>query len=98
VIINSVDPRDIEWEVDQPIYRVYFWHHPLALLGWTPQQHMGYHCDEYRVRDAKDVHEVLAWAQTTARPEQTITVYVEHLHQGSPGLIRLAGTDPTAPH
>ena len=94
MIIEGVDPRDIEWEVDQPVYRVYFWHQPPAPPG-IPQQHMGYHCDEYRLRDATDVHEVLAWAERTAPPEQTFTLYVEHLHENSPGLIHLAGVDPT---
>ena len=28
VIIEGVDPRDTQWEVDQPVYRVYFWHPP----------------------------------------------------------------------
>lgn len=25
MLIESVDPRDVRWEVDHPRYRVYFW-------------------------------------------------------------------------
>jgi len=73
---------------------VYFWHQPPAPPD-IPQSSMGYHCDEYRLRGAGDVHEVLDWATSTARAEQTFTLYVEHLHDGRPGLIHLAGDDPT---
>ena len=31
VFTEGVDPRDIKWEVDQPVYRVYFWYQPPAL-------------------------------------------------------------------
>jgi hypothetical protein len=58
---------------------------------------MGYHCDEHRVRGAVDVHEVVDWARKAARPERTFTLYVEHLQNGQPGLIHLAGRDPTVP-
>ena len=94
--IEGVDPRDIEWEVDQPVYRVYFWHQPPAPPGISQQQ-MGYHCSEYRLQGAVDVHEVIDWAWATARPDQTFTLYVEHLQDGQPGLIHLAGRDPTVP-
>ncbi len=96
VIIEGVDPRDTEWEAEEPVYRVYFWHQQLAPLG-IAQQHMGYVCDEHRLRGAADVMEVIAWAEATARPEQTFTLYVEHLQAGRPGLIHLAGSDPTDP-
>ena len=85
--------RDIEWQVDQPVYCVYFWYQPPAPPG-VRQQDMGYHCDGHRVLSAADVHEVLDDAITTVRPAQSFTLYVEHLHWG-PGLIRLAGVDPT---
>jgi hypothetical protein len=56
---------------------------------------MGYVSDEYRVTEARDVSEVIAWAQATARDEQTFTLYVEHDSEVGPGLILLAGKDPT---
>jgi hypothetical protein len=94
VIIEGVDPRDIEWEVEQPIYRVYYWHQPPAPPG-IRQSDVMYHCEEHRISGASDVNEVLAWARSTARPEQTFVLYVEHMQDGSAGLIRLAGVDPT---
>jgi hypothetical protein len=56
---------------------------------------MAYHSDEYRLREAADVHEVIAWAHEKARPEQTFTLYVELVQAGEIGLIHLAGSDPT---
>ncbi len=84
----------------QPVYRVCFGHQPPAPPGIS-QQHMGtnmgYHGDECRLRGAADVLEVINWAVAAARPEQTFTLYVEHLQDGQPGLIHLAGSDPTVP-
>jgi hypothetical protein len=48
MIIELIDPRDIEHEVDQAVYRVYFWHRPPPPQGVTPE-YMAYHCEEYRV-------------------------------------------------
>jgi hypothetical protein len=96
VIVESTDPRDTEWEVEEPVYRVYFWHQPLAPNG-VPREHAMFHSDEYRLSEAVDVGEVLDWARTTARPDQTFTLYVEHRHGDSPGLIHLLGVDPTVP-
>ena len=97
MIIEGVDPRDTQWEIDQPVYRVYFWHQPPAPPD-IPQEHMGYHCDEHRLAGAEDIHEVLRWATEAARPEQTFTLYVEvNASDRGPGLIHLAGIDPTIP-
>lgn len=93
VIIEGVDPRDTQWEVDKPVYRVYFWHQPDAPPG-VAQQHVMWHCDEYRLSDAVDVEEVLGWARTNARPEQTFVVYVEQRDAQRSGLVRLLGVDP----
>lgn len=93
MIIELVDPRGIEHEVDQPVYRVYFWHRPAAIPG-VAQEDMAYHCEEYRLEGASDVHEVISWATMRARPEQTYILYVEHHVDGRPGLMRLAGRDP----
>ena len=96
MIIEGIDPRDTKWEVDSPVYRVYFWHQPPAPPGIPPETVM-YHSDEYRLSDVVDVAEVLAWARTTARADQTFTLYVEHQDSGGPGLIQLMGDDPTIP-
>lgn len=95
VIIEGVDPRDTQWEVDKPVYRVYFWHQPDAPPG-VAQQHVMWHCDEHRLSDAVDVEEVLGWARTKARPEQTFVVYVEQRDAQRSGLVRLFGVDPNS--
>ena len=94
MIVQGIDPRDTEWEVEEPVYRVYFWHQPLAPAG-VPQEHMMFHSDEYQLSGAVDVGEVLDWARSTARRDQTFTLYVEHRHGEGPGLIHLMGVDPT---
>jgi hypothetical protein len=91
---SSVDPRDTLWEVDRPTFRVYFWHQQAAPAD-IPQHVMAYVSDEYRLTEASDVFEVIAWARATARDEQTFTLYVEQDSDVGPGLIRLAGVDPT---
>lgn len=80
---EGVDPRDIEWEREHPVYRVYFWGR-----GYS---------DEHRLLDAADVYEVLEWARRTAKSDETFTLYVEHHDGRAVGLLRLAGTDPTVP-
>ena len=96
MIIEHVDPRDVSWEDDRPTYRVYFWHQPPAAPE-VPQERMGYHCDEYRLLDAADVHEVITWATGRARSDQTYTLYVEHRDSADRlGLVILAGSEPTA--
>ncbi|WP_210650492.1 hypothetical protein [Nocardioides sp. SYSU D00065] len=95
MIIEGVDPRDAQWEVDRPVYRVYFWHQPEAPPG-VEQQHVMWHCDEYRLRDAVDVEEVLDWARAEARQDQSFVVYVEQRDAERSGLVRLLGVDPTS--
>ncbi len=91
---EGVDPRDVTWEDDRPIYRVYFWGRGTA-PAHVPPDLVGYYCNENRMLGASDVHEVIAWANQTAKPNETYTLYVEHQHAGETGLIQLAGTDPT---
>lgn len=93
MIIDGDDPRDTEWEVDRPVYRVYFWHQPEARPG-AAQRHAMWHCDEYRLSDATDVQEVLDWARNTARSDQTFVIYVEQREAQRSGLARLLGVDP----
>ena len=82
---TPVDPRDITWEVEHPTYRVYFWSHD------------GSACDEWRVTEAPDVHEVLAWAEQRVGEGRSYQVFVEVAPESGLGLLRLRGSDPTAP-
>ena len=93
--VRPVDPRDTAWEVDTPAYRVYFWLQP---PGSSPsgEGQMAWVSDEYEVEDA-DVAVVLEWANSKTSPGQTFTLYALVNCNGTPGLVRLAGTDPTAP-
>lgn len=91
--IEGVDPRDIEWELDCPVYRVYFWSQPAG--GAAPAM---YHAEEHRITGARDVHDVIAWATDKSRPDQVFTLYVEHTAHGSRGLIRLGGEGPACGH
>jgi hypothetical protein len=92
--VRQVDPRDIGWEVDSPSYRVYFWERRPAPAVPSVSS---WHADEFEITDVEDVTEVLAWAQETANPRRTYTVYVVVEGRGERGLARLAGADPTRP-
>jgi hypothetical protein len=77
--VRPVDPRDIEIEVDAPVYRVYFWK---AEAGVST---------EYELSAATDVHEAIAWADENAGPDRTYVLYA----RVDRTLVRLSGTDPT---
>ena len=94
---SPIDPRDTEWECSDPAYRVYFWSQPTSPL-------VAYTSYEWRITDASDVHEVVAWAESERRG-RTYELFVEHTDRmesrdegwtDAPGLIRLAGSNPTA--
>lgn len=95
---TGVDPRDVTWEDDAPTYRVYMWHRPDPPPDIGASE-MGYWCDEYRLTEASDIHEVLAWAEKNVPDGDTYTLYVESSDQfgtgRGPGLLLLAGVDPT---
>ncbi|MBT2497650.1 hypothetical protein J7E25_00910 [Agromyces sp. ISL-38] len=89
--ISLIDPRDTTWELRDPTYRVYF---------WTVPDSVSY---EWRITDAADVHEVIAWAEAE-RGERTYELFIEHVDRRAsgagewieePGLIRLVGDNPT---
>jgi hypothetical protein len=86
VQVRGVDPRDQQWEVDAPAYRVYFW------APWSK----GWRSDEFEVTDA-DIDDVLEWATSRPGDHVSFTVYACHQNEGRLGLIRLLGRDPTAP-
>lgn len=92
--IEPLDPRDSEWTVERPAYRVFFWRPlevPRPAAGAT-----AYQSRAYRLLGADDVDEVLRWAGEVKAAEETYAVYVESTDAGSPGVLRLTGADPTA--
>ena len=93
---SPIDPRDTTWECNDPTYRVYFWSSPAD----GGRAHTSY---EWRITDAADVYEVIAWAESE-RADRTYELFVEHSDRmesrtdgwtDAPGLIQLAGFDPT---
>ena len=81
---ESVDPRtDAEWEAGPARdYRVVLW--------ITRNQ-----SSEYDLLGADDVHAAIAWADAEARAREcTYTLYAK-LGGDRPGLVWLAGIDPT---
>jgi hypothetical protein len=60
----------------------------------TPVAALGYSSDEYEIRGATNVHEVLAWAHETAGSTRTFMLYVFDEH-GRHAFL-LCGSDPTA--
>lgn len=94
---SPIDPRDATWELSTPSYRVDFWTQPTGAIVATSS-------DEWRITDADDVFEVITWAEAK-RGDRTYELFVEHTDRiesrtegwiEAPGLIRLAGSDPTA--
>jgi hypothetical protein len=55
---------------------------------------MAYELESFELENV-DVAAVLAWAEATASPDRTYTVYALVHCDGAAGLVRLAGTDPT---
>lgn len=83
VDVQPVDPRDIEIDWDAATYRVYFWSQD------------GGRCDEHELSGARDVREVIAWAESNAG-DRVPEIFVRHDHPPQHGLIRLAGGRPGA--
>jgi hypothetical protein len=83
--VRPVDPRDTNWEVWDPRFRVYFW----RSLG------QGWMSREFELSGV-DVVAALAWAAEHAEGQESYTVHcvVEGAADGA-GLVRLAGEDPT---
>ena len=87
--VDDVDPRDIRWGIDRPVYRVHFW--------WQPQPGPDsmLHCQEPRLHVAQDVDEVSRWAGQHGGDRITV-VYVEAHDDSELRLLRLHGQDPSA--
>jgi hypothetical protein len=82
--VRPVDPRDTRWELWKPLYRVYF-RRPRG-TGWMSR--------EFEVSGG-DVVAALAWAAEHAENQETYTVHCVVEGADGPGLVRLAGDDPT---
>ncbi|MBX0302025.1 hypothetical protein K2F54_18875 [Cryobacterium sp. 1639] len=80
VVAVGIDPRDTNWEQDQPTYRVYFHDENGA-------------SDEWQLTDVDSVHTVVGWAENNASG-RTFVVYVEVQVPPGTGLIRLVGRNP----
>jgi hypothetical protein len=87
--VFPVDPRDTQWEVSHPTYRVTFWRRD------AKNQHSpGWVAEEWSIKGA-DIDQVLIWARDNAQTRSFI-IYANITDPDGPGLIRLFGTDPTA--
>jgi hypothetical protein len=84
---EPVDPRDTNWEVGEPAYRVYFWSQPRPGEMWVS--------DEWELTGA-DVTGALRWANDNADSRRFVLYARIDTAQG-PGLIHLLGIDPTRP-
>jgi hypothetical protein len=85
----------IRWQVDDPLYRVDFWHQLQTPPG-ARQETMGYKQDSYRLTEANGFGEVLAWAEANS-DGRSYVIYVELSRGGERGIVRLEGSDPTNP-
>ena len=81
--VTSIGPRDVRFEVDEPDYRVYFF----EADGRS---------DEYHLTGARDLAEVLDWAQANANGRAYVVYVFTDFGPGGeqPSLIRLLGQDP----
>lgn len=99
--IAEIDPRTSAWEVNSPTYRVYFWERGVGAAG-VPRDRVGFACTEFEITGARDVSEVIDWAEANAETggrhdgERTYVLYAVADRNGSTGLIRLAGDDPNS--
>jgi len=78
--ISSVDPRDVSWEQQDIVYRVYF------------KSNDGTASEEYELLET-NVNDVLAWAKLEAPRRGTFVVYTCIECNGERGLLRLAESD-----
>jgi hypothetical protein len=86
VKVEAVDPRDTRWVDHHPVFRVYFWR---EAHGWSSE--------EYEVTDA-DVAGVLVWAASQLPAKGTeFALYLRRSEADAPGLVLLAGRDPSEP-
>jgi hypothetical protein len=83
----------VRWEYYEPDYRVDFWHQISPPEG-SAAETMGYKQDSFRITGAKDVHEVLDWAEKNAN-DRTFVVWGAYKTPEGHGIVRVHGLDPT---
>lgn len=86
--VRTVDPRDIEREVSEPTYRVYFW-------SQRGPDELAWASEEWELTTAAHVGEALEWARDNANG-RTFVMYVVVPADDGKVLVRLQGIDPTA--
>ena len=88
--IRPIDPREAQWEVDDPKYWVIFWSERKAHEGtsfWISS--------EFELSGTGiQVDEVLAWARAEGKNSAAVVVYVVVDHCDSRGLVKIAGVEP----
>jgi hypothetical protein len=82
---RPIDPRDTGWDVWNPAYRVYFWRR-VSSTGWASR--------EFELSGG-DIVAVLGWATRHTNDGETFALFAVVEGSGRPGLVRLAGDDPT---
>lgn len=85
--VDRVDPRDIQWEVEFPAYRVYFWRHA------SESDSSGWASEEWELQ-VDNVSDALAWAEENSKL-RPFAVYARVPPADGIGLIRLFGSDPS---
>ena len=96
--IKPIDPRtDPRWETPPTHdYRVIFWNQSVGPKD-VPQELVMWAAYETDVLGASDVHEVIEWADEEAlRRKSMYTLFAKVDIPDHPGLVWLAGVDPTA--
>ena len=92
-------PTDTKWQMG-PVrhYYVTFWTQPpIRDGGEVDYDKVGWHEGMHEIPNAPDVVEVVQWAEEEARKRQALyTIFARmSFDKGSPGLVWLAGLDPT---
>jgi hypothetical protein len=97
--IRPIDPRsDRRWETGPTHdYRVVFWRQPAAAgRPDIPPERVMWSAYEHDVLGAADVIDVIEWADQEARSRECMYTLHAKVDSGErPGLVWLAGVDPT---
>ena len=92
--------RPLRWELG-PVnhYHVVFWRQPYVAAEKLPkgftQDQVGWAANENDVLGARDVIEVIQWAEDEARRRNNIFTLYAVIDKGGEGMVWLAGWNPT---